>query len=118
MAAFSSPTVIPDFRDNRHVVGFVRDDSRQPHHRDAQRDWRAANSSERASRADRSQRNAIHFAHADELADLIDGIGLDDHIRGARFEIVRRADAAGADDAVQLIFQTRRCASSHDFRFD
>jgi hypothetical protein len=30
---------------------------------------------------------------------------------------VRRAHAAGADDAVQLIFQTRRCASSHDFRF-
>ena len=66
----------------------------------------------------RSQRNAIDFAHADELANLIDGIGLDDHIRGAGFEIVRRADAAGADDAVQLIFQTRRCASSHDFRFD
>ena len=78
----------------------------------------APNPGERASRADRSQRNAIHFAHANELANLIDRIGLDDCIRGARFEIVRRAHAAGADDAVQLIFQTRRCASSHDFRFD
>ena len=106
------------FRNNCHVVRFVRDDSRQPSRRDAQRDGRAPNSGERARRADRSQRNSVDFAHADELANLIDGMGLDDRIRGAGFEIARRADVAGADDAVQPIFQTRRCESSHDFRFD
>ncbi|HSY79976.1 MAG TPA: hypothetical protein VK884_10215 [Verrucomicrobiae bacterium] len=55
-----------------HVVGFVRDDSRQTRHRDAQRDRRAPNSGERAGRADRSQWNSVDFAHADKLANLID----------------------------------------------
>ena len=103
MAAFRCADGDSRFRDNRHVVWFVRDDSRQPRHRDTERDGRAPDSRERARRANGSQRNAIRFAHADDLADFLDRRGLDDRIRGARFGSGWRADATGADDRLEPV---------------
>jgi hypothetical protein len=95
-------------RDNRHVVRFVSDDSGQARHRDTEGERRSPDSCERASRANRSQRNAIRFAHLYNLANFLDRRGLDDQICGARFGIDRSAKATGTDDRLETVRETCR----------